>query len=318
MAVHVISKLNHAFPSLICDNFVSATVSENTWWVWCFDDADTDVMSEHDHDAHVLPTYACVCKVQFVDGKCFTCSCGHPHRVGLPCRHVMQLINKLLPIMCHVKFWKVYETRYGTDEGDILMKVQKEQSKVPGIAVTSDCVAELQCHAEHYPLLLHGATTETFHVAKRVMDRSVSSRPVTRGQDLKSLFDAGCGDVTDTDEFNSIDCGLESEIALSDNVARLQVTQAKCWKESPEHKVDTGSRYGACCKLVGQALQFAGDNVDDQEFIHAELNKVVSHLRKKRKCEGKDSTSSMHGMVSSSMALETKRNVTRLKGVCDY
>lgn len=92
------------------------------------------------------------------------CSCGFPHRTGIPCPHFFYLVDEVQLLMVHIKYWKVYHAHYGraSDLGRALVRGQGEwhANEGMGVPVSNEMAEKLQgsSDATRYPIAMKKTT----------------------------------------------------------------------------------------------------------------------------------------------------------------
>ena len=137
------------------------------WHILCFDEAIGH--PDKKHPMNKITRFVHVRNVRVIRKNSLVflrCSCGFYERVGIPCVHILYLVDEMHIEMFHLRYLKVFNARYGekTISGELpelatnLMKAQHQHviNEGNGVPVLEDIMSKI-CGCDdgsaEYPIL---------------------------------------------------------------------------------------------------------------------------------------------------------------------
>ena len=234
-----------------------------------------------------MPNFHRVRKVnlnEFGDRQFLFCSCGFWARVGLPCPHILLLVDEVSLSMVHVRCWKACHPccNNGTPLGEALVRAQQEWLKVEGkgIPVTDEQLekADFKKGQSSCPVFHENTTSMDHDDAMFVLNNG----PCTH-QDFKTsnFADVELRDDTTLSQVSTLMRGHEQHISHEATRMQKQVSEARreVFSKGDIEIDDARKRCIAAVDSVMKNSEFLSEK-DVDEFVSS-VEELSSELKKK-------------------------------------
>ncbi len=106
-------------------------VTESSWFVWKFEVEETYFGKDADFMAKKFPVFANVYEVKVklqANQHFLKCDCLHYESCGIPCTHIMKIIDEIDETMITVQHRKVYSVHFGLPDSLLCDQIMKAVS----------------------------------------------------------------------------------------------------------------------------------------------------------------------------------------------